>query len=589
MIHLTKICLSFGTRKIFDELTGTFQEDDRVGLVGRNGYGKSTLLKVIAKQQDIESGLVSIIGGKRIAYLSQEIVLNSEKPALDHVVDGAADVADMLYSSPAELRGQADKILRGLGLSEKMLQTPVNTLSGGWKMRVLLAQLLVQKADFYLFDEPTNHLDIVAKEWFLHFLMRADFGFLIVCHEKYFLNKLCTKILALDTPAGKFYQGNYDAYCQRFEADALAVESAYVQQQKMIKQKKDTIARFGASAARSSQAQSMKKELEKLTIITPPPKKATMHIPLPPIKPCGNNVLTVQNLSTRYDVKDIFSGLEFALKRSEKIAIVAPNGVGKTTLLHAIAGTVRPHDGTIEFGSQVTATLFYQEQSLVLNPDLTVWEEVSHNTAGIVYSDAQIRTMLGCFLFSNDDIHKKISVLSGGEKSRVGMIKVLLQQANLLLLDEPTNHLDIPSKDILLKTLKQYTGTILFVSHDQDFVNELATSIIELTPNSALIYPGNYDSYMQQKEYQQKRFKNESPSAEPTKPVEKVISFFEQKQIRKLEQAIDRITKERIKLTAELENCAYGTPDFQTRYNRLQKIEVEEPKLLQQWDEYNSK
>ncbi len=594
MINITKLCLSFGKRTIFDELTATFQEEDRVGLVGRNGYGKSTLLKVIAKQQEIDSGTVSIIGGKRVAYLSQEIVLNSDLPALEHVVEGALPNADLLYSSPSELRGQADKILRGLGLTDALLVAPVNTLSGGWKMRVLLAQLLVQKADFYLFDEPTNHLDIIAKDWFLHFLLRAEFGFLIVCHEKYFLNKLCKKILALDTPQGKFYQGNYDAYCKRYESDALALEAAYVQQQKMIKQKKDTIARFGASAARATQAQSMKKELEKLTLIVPPPKQSTMHIPLPAIKQSGQVVLTVQNISTRYDAADIFSNLSFSLKRGEKIAIIAPNGVGKTTLLHTLAGTVKHYQGSLEFGNNVTSTLFHQEQSLILNHDLTIWEEVSKNSGDIVYTDAQIRTMLGCFLFSNDDIHKKIGVLSGGEKSRVGMIKVLLQQTNLLLLDEPTNHLDIPSKEILLKTLKAYTGTVLFVSHDHDFVNELATSVIELTPTSALVYPGNYDAYNEVKRYQNSQNgtgKHDSThigfaTATPTKPTERVVSFYEQKQIRKLEQAIDRITKERIRLTAELEQYTYGTPEFDQRYNRIQKIDKEEPDLVAQWTKY---
>jgi ATP-binding cassette subfamily F protein 3 len=591
MITLSKICLQFGSRTIFDELSATLQDDDRIGLVGRNGYGKSTLLKVIAKQQEINSGTISIVSGKRVAYLSQEIVLNSDKPALEHVVDGALQECEHLYSSESAIRAEADKILRGLGLTDAMLVAPVNTLSGGWKMRILLAQLLVLKADFYLFDEPTNHLDIVAKDWFLHFLRRSDAGFLLVCHEKYFLNSLCKKILALDTPQGKFYQGNYDAYCARYEADLLAIEAAYVQQQKMIKQKKETIARFGASASRATQAQSMKKELEKLTLVVPPPKPPTMNIPLPEIKPCGNNVLTVNNLSAGYDDKIIFSGLDFALKRSEKIAIIAPNGVGKTTLLHTLAGSVKKNTGNIEYGSAVSTTLFYQEQALVLNPNLTVWEEVTQNGAESVhFTDGQIRSMLGSFLFSNDDIHKKISFLSGGEKSRVGMIKVLLQRTNLLLLDEPTNHLDIPSKEILLKTLKKYTGTILFVSHDHDFVNELATSVIELTPTSALIYPGNYDSYLQQKEYQNSQSGNgEYRSAKTdSAPEKRVVSFFEQKQIRKLEQAIDRLGKERIKLTAELENLTYGTPDFQTRYNRLQKIDKEEPELVAEWEKYQN-
>lgn len=586
MITLSKISLHFGSRTIFDELSAIFQDDDRIGLVGRNGYGKSTLLKIIAGQQEVDSGTVFIIKGKRIAYLNQEIVIHSEKHALEHVVDGALKEAELLYSSPAELRAQADKILRGLGLTDTMLRAPVNELSGGWKMRVLLGQLLVQKADFYLFDEPTNHLDIVAKDWFLHFLQRSNAGFLLVCHEKYFLNTLCKKILALDTPQGKLYQGNYDAYCTRYQADLQALEAAHVQQQKMIKQKKETIARFGASASRAAQAQSMKKELERLTLVTMPPQPPSVHIPLPEIKPCGNNVLTVKNLSAGYGTKSVFSGIEFELKRSEKVAIIAPNGVGKTTLLHTLAGEINASHGTIAYGNAVTKAVFHQEQALVLNPNLTVWQEVTQQGALSSFTDSQIRAMLGAFLFTHDDIYKKISYLSGGEKSRVGMIKVLIQKTNLLLLDEPTNHLDIPSKEILLKTLRNYTGTILFVSHDHIFVNELASAIIELTPTSAQLYPGNYDSYLQQKKYA-------ATASTPNKIATFNNAVVPQKQrsghhkiVKKIEQTIDRLAQERNKLTTELEHLAYGTPDFTKRYDRLQILNRQEVELLAEWETY---
>ena len=500
MITLSELSLSFGNRVIFDELSATFQETDRVGLVGRNGYGKSTLLKVIAGELALDGGYVYTLNGKRLAYLNQEVVVSSDLDPIDFVVQESLKDDVIGHTPEALIRAEADKILRGLGFKSDMLQKPINTLSGGWKMRVVLAQLLLLKADFYLFDEPTNHLDIVAKDWFLNFLRYSPFGFLLVCHEKYFLNALCTKIFALDTPQGKIYKGNYDDYLVRMQADRQALEGAYVQQQKMIKQKKETIARFKASSARASQAQSMMKELDSLVLIELPDDPSTMHIPLPPIKPSGAQVVFVDNLSGGYEAdKPIFSGVDFLIQRGEKVAIVAANGVGKTTLLYTISDKLKPFKGSVKEGYNVTSAMFYQEQAQVLNMDNTIWKEVTSVSSGMV--EGAIRAFLGSFLFSGDDIHKKISVLSGGEKSRVGMIKVLLQQANFLLLDEPTNHLDIPSKDILLKALKNYSGTIVFVSHDRDFINKLATSIIELTPQGTVTYAGNYDDYLTQKEY----------------------------------------------------------------------------------------
>ncbi len=594
MITLKNISLSFGNRAIFDELTATIKENDRIGLVGRNGYGKSTLLKVIVGQQEIDGGTVSLLGGKRIAYLNQEIFLDSEKSVLDHIVDSSQEIANTVYHGTAQVRAQADKILRGLGFSTDRLQMRVNALSGGWKMRVLLAQLLVQKADFYLFDEPTNHLDIVAKEWFLQFLKQAQFGFLLVCHEKYFLNMLCTSIFALDTPQGVWYDGNYDSYIVRYHEQNEARQAAYIQQQKMIRQKKETIARFGASASRASQAQSMKKELEKMVRIEPQAQKTVLNVPLPPIKQSAKTVLSVHNLSTGYADVPLFSGLNFTVTRNEKIAVIAANGVGKTTLLHALASKIPLLAGTASFGDQVTSALFHQEQSLILKPEHTVWDEVMHDLQ-TTYTDAQIRSLLGCFLFSHDDIYKKIAVLSGGEKSRVGMIKVLLKQANLLLLDEPTNHLDIPSKDVLLKALQEYSGSILFVSHDQDFVNQLATAVIELTATSAICYPGNYHAYLQQKEYlssatnQPATYQDHHNSLkQPRKANTPAVAPPENltKKIQKIEREIDKITKQRATLTVELGQLVYGTATFTQTYTLLEKLERQEQELHNEWEHY---
>ena len=325
----------------------------------------------------------------------------------------------------------------------------------------------------------------------------------------------------------------------------------------------------------------MMKELEKLTLIELPDNLSTMHIPLPEIKPSGVQVLSVDNLSGGYTpTEPIFSGINFAVERGEKLAIVAANGVGKTTLLNTIAGILPAFTGKLSSGYNVQHAVFYQEQAQVLDLKATIWQEVGKTSTKL--TDGAIRAMLGNFLFSGDDINKKISVLSGGEKSRVGMIKVLVQQANFLLLDEPTNHLDIPSKEILLKTLKNFAGTIVFVSHDHDFINQLATSIIELSPTKAVRYPGNYDDYKNQKAVATGSFSEPSTQAQAVTKV-LPVSPDEQKNIKKMEKMIDKLTQERLRLSAELEKYVYGTPEFSQRYDRLRQIEKEEPDLLNQW------
>jgi len=524
MINANNISLSFSERKVFDGISFTIQQEQRIGLIGRNGSGKSTLLQVITGGQPIDSGIVTISKYKKIAYLPQEVVLASDKSILDETLTVFSQISALEQEikeleeqlkkqqdektlerylhiqaqlgdyNPGAARAEAKKVLTGLGFSLEGLENSVNTLSVGWKMRIVLAKLLLQKADFYLFDEPTNHLDISAKDWFINFLKQASFGFILICHDRYFLNMLCEYVLELEMGNGTLYTGNYDAYEVKKEHDLQLRETAYRAQQKEIKRKKETINRFRASASKAKMAQSMIKSLKKMELIALPPSIRTIHFNFPTIERSGRMVLTVDNVAYQFGAKQIFSNVSFEVERGEKVALIAPNGVGKTTLFNLIVGKHSLQKGTISFGYKVNYALFDQDQNIALDLEASILDNIVHHAREV--SDQAIRTFLGSFLFSNNDINKKVGVLSGGEKNRVGIVRVLLQKANLLFLDEPTNHLDIPSKGLLLKALQEYQGTVLFVSHDRDFVNKLATRIIELTPNGVISYQGNYDEYL---------------------------------------------------------------------------------------------
>ncbi len=522
MINVYNLTLSFGTQIVFDHISFTLDQRQRIGLVGANGSGKSTLLKALTGTQAVDDGKIVINKGKKIAYLPQEVVLNSSKSIVDEtfgafenitvLCDEAAQLEKNLQTDPKSLeryteiqdqlaelnieraRAEAKRMLSGLGFSEKQFDEPVSNLSVGWKMRVVLAKLLLQKADFYLFDEPTNHLDITAQDWFLQFLNQAPFGFLLICHERYFLDELCNYILELEHGKGTVYTGNYEQYEKQKEHNMALLEAAYQTQQKDIQQRQETINRFRATASKAKMVQSMIKSLDKVERITLASKRRMINFRFPPIERAGNVVLSVKNVAQSFENKEIFKHVSFEVLRGEKVAIIAANGVGKTTLFNVISGKYPLQKGEITFGHNVTYALFDQDQNATLDLESTVFDNIKSRVA--LSTEQEIRTFLGSFLFSNDDVKKKVKVLSGGEKNRVGMTSVLLQKANLLLLDEPTNHLDIASKEVLLKALTDYEGTIIFVSHDRDFVNKLATHIIELTPTGVISYKGNYDGYI---------------------------------------------------------------------------------------------
>lgn len=615
MIILRNICLSFGNQLVFDHISETIQESDRIGLFGLNGSGKSTLLKAIAGQQKLDGGTIIYARGKTIAYLPQEVTLLSELSILDETMTSfvqlyqleqkiktietalAADqqatqlletyaelCAQRTQQEPEKKRAAAIQMLTGLGFSEAQLEAPVATLSVGWKMRIVLAKLLLQNADFYLFDEPTNHLDIVAKEWFLQFLENAEFGFMLVCHEKRFLNRLCTHILELERGSAKRYTGDYDDYIMQKTENRARIYAAYEQQQKEVARQQATIARFKAGT-KSRMAQSMERRLSKVERIELPPDNRTMGFPLPAVTKSGKVVLIVKNVSYTFGEHTIFRHVSFELERGAKAAIIAPNGVGKTTLLNLISGRLPLQTGSVELGYQVSVALFDQDQTRSLDLKKSVFDNAA--LAADNKSEQTIRGMLGAFLFSGETINKPAGVLSGGERNRLGMVKTLLQDANLLLLDEPTNHLDIPSKDVLLNALQGYTGTILFVSHDHDFVNNLATHIIVLTADGATLYHGTYDEYVYQKNMvgaAAPAVVSDTVQSPAAKKSALHIDREAQNSVAQLEKTISKLEKSIAEVESSFADLDYGTQPFDAAMERLDALKKQLATATRSWE-----
>ncbi len=617
MIHAKNLDLFFGSQAVFDDISFTIQDDQRVGLVGANGSGKSTLLKVIAGQQKIDSGSVSIDNSATIAYMPQDVILESTKTVYEEafstfeklyalqkeahdlekkieeskdqtLLDRYAEVHEELaHIDSYSATNETLRVLRGLGFSEELQHGPVAHLSVGWKMRLVLAKLLLKKADFYLFDEPTNHLDLIAKDWFLNFLRESSFGFLLVCHDRYFLDELCDEIIALEYGKAKRYRGNYSTYETQHEQDMINLHSAHEQQQREIKQKEKTIERFKAKASKAKMAKSMQKNLDRIELITIPPSPKNVSFSFPDVQRAGRIVLTVNGVAHSFGAKQIFKDASFEVEREQKVALVAPNGTGKSTLFSLISHQLALQTGDIELGHNVKHALFAQDQNKSLNADATILENVSGYCPQ--KSEQVVRSFLGAFLFSGKDVNKKVKVLSGGEKNRVSMACVLMQDANFLLLDEPTNHLDIRSKEVLLKALQAYNGTILFVSHDRDFINRLATHIVELDADGTRMYHGNYDSYLFQKKSAQKALEKSLPQpiAQHKKEIHSPEKNDEQdllKKIKRIESKIERTEAEISRLEFNFADFTYGTPEFKANQEALEKQEAELKVLTAEWE-----
>jgi ATP-binding cassette subfamily F protein 3 len=528
LLSVRDLSLSYGERVLFDEDTFAIGPRDRVGLVGPNGSGKSTLMRIMAGDKTPDSGALQLARGARVGYLPQELLGLPEGPVVDAVMasvpgrtgletrlaqtqaalDVATDPEEQLELAQAladiheELdhfeerygRHRAQQILRGLGFPPEWLSKPSDTLSGGWRMRAALAGLLLQDPDLLLLDEPTNHLDLPTLAWFDAFLRHSRKAMVLISHDRDFLNRQVGKILALEVEGLRAYSGNYEEY-KRQRADELEqLRAAAAKQEARRAEVQRFVDRFRAKASKATQVQSRVKMLDKMEQVLVIKDRATVSFRFPEVPSPGREVARVVGVSKAYGPLCVYDGVDATVQRGQRIAIVGVNGAGKTTLLRMMAGEMAPDAGEVVFGHNVTLGYYAQHHGDTLDKRKTVLEEVHALVAD--KPQAYVRGVLGAFLFTGDDVDKPIGVLSGGERARVALSKLLLRPANLLLMDEPTNHLDLDSSEALIEALSGYGGTLVFVSHNRSFLNRLATHVWEVKDRKVTPYPGNLDDYL---------------------------------------------------------------------------------------------
>ncbi|MFA9377376.1 MAG: ribosomal protection-like ABC-F family protein [Lachnotalea sp.] len=524
---------AFGTDEILNNVSFHINDREKAAIVGMNGAGKSTLLKIIMNEMPSDNGEVILAKGKTIGYLAQHQDLSTSRSIYNEILETKADVIqletrirtmeeEMRTKEGAELtsmlesynkanhefelkngyayRSEVVGILKGLGFLEDEFSKEISSLSGGQKTRVSLGKLLVAKPDIILLDEPTNHLDMESIAWLETFLLNYNGAVIIVAHDRYFLDKVVSKVIELDNGKSNVFSGNYTAYAEKSAMLRETELKAYFNQQREIKHQEEVITKLKSFNREKSirRAESREKLLSKVEVLDKPMEvNDKMNIKLEPQVISGNDVLEIEGLTKAFPPLTLFHDINFDIKRGERVALIGNNGTGKTTILKIINGIIQADSGKIKLGSKVKIGYYDQEHN-VLHKDKTLFEEISDEYPNL--TNTQIRNVLAAFLFTNDDVYKRIKELSGGERGRVSLAKLMLSEANLLILDEPTNHLDITSKEILESALNSYTGTVLFVSHDRYFINKTATRILDLTHNSIINYIGNYDYYIDKKD-----------------------------------------------------------------------------------------
>ena len=578
MITLNHVQKQYGSRTLFRDCSLQIGVRDRVGLIGPNGSGKTTLFRMIMGEESFDDGEALIAKGVKMGYLPQEVISFKGNTVLNEVLRSLTNVTSlqdkmtvleeelssigdpkeqeklaMEYGKLQErytllggygLEAEAKRILRGLGFKETDFERLTDELSGGWLMRIALAKILLQSPDLLLLDEPTNHLDLVSLIWLEEFLMNYPGAMVIVSHDRVFLNHLIDRIAEIEAQKIDLYYGDYDHYLEEKEARRQILEATYKTQQRKIEQTERFIERFRAKNTKSSQVQSRIKMLEKIERIELPEKKKEIRFHFPPPKRSGHKVVEVRNLHKSYGGLVVYQGIDLHLYRGDKVALVGPNGAGKSTLLKILAGVLDFEKGEMILGKEVTRSYFAQHQFDILRPENTVFDELL--SVATDESQTELRTILGTFLFSGDEIDKRVSVLSGGEKSRLVLAKMLLSPANFLLLDEPTSHLDIPSRNVLEGALKQFQGTICLITHDRHLINEIANKVVEIDQGIPRVYPGNYDYYLYKK--QQAQEENVQAEVEATHessiPTKKKSPHKTKEERRKRAQEMDQFKRQ---------------------------------------------
>jgi ATP-binding cassette subfamily F protein 3 len=502
MLTIADVSKSYGTRELFSEVSLFVARTDRLGLVGPNGAGKSTLFGLILGEEKPDNGTIEWERGADFGFLPQESAPAGDETILHIATSGKKLEPDENdWDIDYTLEPRARKILAGLGFKEGDAEKLAKTFSGGWVMRAHLARLLVAEPALLLLDEPTNHLDLEALLWFQEYLMRYPGGLVVISHDRAFLNALCTGMLELRAGTLHYYHGNYDNFLQEKEARKGQQAAAFKNQQREIAHLQKFVDRFGAKASMASRAKSKEKQIERLQEVaveepTEELKRINFKFPQPPRS--GLKVMELEHVKQSYGAHIVYRDLNFLAERGQRIVLVGPNGAGKSTLLKILAGVVPIQGGTVEPGSNVVVGYFAQNRLDNLKADATVFENVMElRTAENQLTEQQARAILGAFLFRKDDVHKPVSVLSGGEKSRLALARILVKPPNLLLMDEPTTHLDIQSIDALVGALKSYEGTLIFISHDVYFIKALADTVLHVHSGRLTPYAGNYDYYLE--------------------------------------------------------------------------------------------
>nr|WP_314766960.1 ABC-F family ATP-binding cassette domain-containing protein [uncultured Lachnoanaerobaculum sp.] len=633
ILNATNISKSFGSNEIIKDATFLVNEHEKVAIVGVNGAGKTTLLKILTGEESADSGSITLAKDAKLGYLRQinnvdsalsiidelytviEPILNMEKRMSQMQEDMkhlTGSELEELYSSYTALThsyelmdGYAAKsrvvgILKGLGFEEIDFDRKINTLSGGQKTRVFLAKLLLEEPDIILLDEPTNHLDLRSIEWLESYLLNYKGAVIIVSHDRYFLDKIVSKVIDIENGNVQMYLGNYTDFSNKKQMLLDAKMKEYLNQQQEIKHQEAVITKLKQFNREKSikRAESRQKQLEKIERVEAPQTYSeNMRLSLDISKESGKDVLTVHNLSKSFDQKKLFWDINFEIKRGERVAIIGDNGTGKTTLLKIINGLLNPDTGEVIYGSNVSVA-YYDQEHQVLHMDKTLFDELSDTYPEM--TNTQIRNILAAFLFTGEDVYKKIADLSGGERGRVSLVKLMLSKANFLLLDEPTNHLDIVSKDVLENALNNFPGTVCYVSHDRYFINKTATRILDLTENRLLNYIGNYDYYIEKREAVEEaaNLTNTEQAEKPADVSESKKEWIDNKTVqaqkKKLKNALNKCEKEISEIEDKLQSIdeEFANPDNASNVGKLMELQKQKEtlekrldKLMEDWEE----